>query len=232
MLFIDTASFSEAKKWVQQYCVCRGVTSNPKIFSNEQGIDFKQRVKDLLSLDVPVSVELVSQNCSVYDLVEEALNYRKDFKSKNLVIKIPMWKDNSGLEVAKKLVENNIEVNITCLMNMNQVILACGVGATYASLFYRRMVDYNKASDFTVQPEVKTLDTIQKCRNFINHQGFKTEIICGSIREPTDVSNCLTAGAHIVTVTPNILEQLSFHQKTEEVIEEFDKAWNQWSCKK
>ena len=84
MLSIDTANFDEAKKWVQQLGICKMITSNPKIFSNEQGINFKQRIKELLSLYVPVSVELVSQNCSVYEVVKEALNYIEEFKFKNL----------------------------------------------------------------------------------------------------------------------------------------------------
>jgi transaldolase len=230
MLSVDTASFEEAKKYVQQLGICKMITSNPKIFSNEQGIDFKERIKELLSLNVPVSVELISQNCSADDLVKEALMYRTHFpyNNLNLIIKVPMWKDGKGLEVTKKLLSLNMKVNLTCLMNMNQVVLACEVGATYASLFYRRMIDYE-----TIPNEaVHVAKIIRNCRDFIDKERYATKIICGSIREPSDVSDCLTAGAHIVTVTPKILEQMPFHKKTDDTILEFDKAWNQWSCKK
>lgn len=238
MLFIDTANFEEAKKWIQQYGVCKGITSNQKIFSQEQGIDFKQRIKELLSLNVPVSVELVSQNCTVDDLVKEAVSYKTEFKSSNLVIKVPMRKDGKGLEVAKMLRNAKIPVNMTCLMGMNQVVLACEVGTTYASLFYRRMIDYVKKGFPEIKPvgksvpEIMAKSTIKNCRDFIDREGFKTKIICGSIREPQDISECLVAGAHIVTVTPKILEQMSFHPKTEETITEFNNAWNQWTTPK
>ena len=57
-IFVDTANIDEARKWVVQYGVAKGITTNPKIFSIEKGIDYKQRIRELLSLKVPVSIEL------------------------------------------------------------------------------------------------------------------------------------------------------------------------------
>jgi TalC/MipB family fructose-6-phosphate aldolase len=228
-LFVDTASFEEASKWIKQYGVAKGITTNQKIFSMEKGIDYKERIKELVDLHVPVSIELTQCNETAEGLFKEGYNYMNDF-GQNIAVKVPMWSDGKGLEVARRLLQKGVKINMTCLMNVEQVVLTCGVGATYASLFYNRTIDYKKTQGLEEDKAVKdTLKELAMCRDIIDKQGYKTKIICGSIRKPEDVSNCLANGAHIVTVTPKVLDQLPFHPKTEETIREFDKAWREWT---
>jgi transaldolase len=59
----------------------------------------------------------------------------------------------------------------------------------------------------------------------------ESRLICGSIRKPEDVEEIVTAGAHVVTITPKVLQQMPFHQKTEETIAEFDEAWKEFVAK-
>ena len=136
-----------------------------------------------------------------------------------------MYGDGRGLSMAKGLLKLGYNVNMTCLMNLNQFILACEIGATYASFFYNRMIDYSQKNSELIMQEIVT------CRKIIDDQKYNTKIICGSIRKQEDVIDCLANGAHIVTVTPKVLEQMPFHEKTEETIFEFDKAWQEWRRK-
>jgi len=230
-LFLDTANVEEVAKYMK-WGVIKGITTNQKIFSMEKNLDrhyYEQRIKELLQYDVPVSIELTS-NGTVGELIKEARFYQRKFDSENLVIKVPMWKDGKGLEVAKELLDGNIKVNMTCLIDINQAILACELGVTYVSLFYNRMIDYYKKELQQDLDEAtnSALIEIDGLRNVIKMQGYGSKIICGSIREPRDVKNCLEFGAHIVTVTPKVLEQLPFHPKTEETIAEFDEAWKKF----
>jgi transaldolase len=224
MLFLDTANIEDVRRFWKWGCF-KGITTNQKIFSMEKGIDYKQRIEELLKFKAPVSVELTSQNCGVEELVAEAQGYVADFGSEFLVIKVPMWKDGKGMEVASRLLEAGIKVNMTCLMNMNQVALACGAEATYASLFYNRMIDFYESRSAARQ-------TIKASRCLIDSSGYKTKLICGSIRHPVDVVECLSSGTHIVTVTPQVLAKMPQNPKTDETIAEFDEAWRNWKCKK
>ena len=228
-LFIDTANLEEVKKYMS-WGIISGITTNPKIFSEEEGIDYKQRIHDLMQFHLPVSIELTkTHDWSVEELFKEGFDYMNEF-GQNIVVKVPMWKDGKGLEVAKKLIANAVKVNMTCLMNVEQVILACELGCTYASLFYNRIIDY--FTDWIWKGQETAQRIVKGSSDVTVKYGHKTKLICGSIRVPQDVSECLLAGADIVTVTPKVLEQLPFHLKTEETIAEFDQAWKTWKEQK
>jgi transaldolase len=216
-IFLDTASIDEIKA-VLPWGIASGVTTNQKIFlTTSKGVDFKQRVLEILSLiDGPLSVELTKTDGSDDELVEEAKEYAS--LSRNIVIKVPMWGDGRGLRIINRLNKLGIKTNATCLMTTNQALLACRAGATYASIFF------NRIKDFGGDP----VQVISESRRLIDLGGFKTKIIAGSIRKPEDVYQAALAGAHIVTVTYNVLIKMPYHPKTEETIKEFDAAWQEY----
>jgi transaldolase len=60
--FIDTASIEGIKKLLP-WNIISGTTTNQKIFSCEKGINFKDRVKEILSvIDAPLSIEVTKTN--------------------------------------------------------------------------------------------------------------------------------------------------------------------------
>ena len=221
-IFIDTASVKEIKEFLP-WGVISGTTTNQKIFSCEKGINFKDRVKEILSvIDAPLSIEVTKTNESDEALVAEAKEY-SSWSPKNIVIKVPMFGNGRGLVLASKLHREKIKTNVTCLITANQVMLAALSGATYASIFYCRVRDAGG------DPVKVILDS----KRILEESGLKTRIIVGSIRKPEDVAEAAAAGAHIITITPKVLLQMPFHQKTEDTIKEFDQAWLEFkaSCK-
>lgn len=211
--FLDTANINEIKS-ILPWGIINGVTTNQKIFSMEKGINFKQRVLEILSLvNGPLSIELTKTSGTDDDLIKEAQEYAS--WSPNVVLKVPMWGDGRGLRITRRLHELGIKTNMTCIMTINQMILAIMVGATYASIFYNRVKD--SGGD--------PVKVIQETSRIINDGDFKTKIIVGSIRKPEDVSEAADAGAHVITIPYKILVQMPYHSKTEETIKEFDQAW-------
>ncbi len=213
-IFIDTANIKEIEE-ILPWGVISGVTTNQKIFSNEKGIDFKTRVHEILSLiDAPLSIELTKTNDTDTALIQEAKEY-SNWNPKNIVIKIPMFANGRGLTLANKLHQENIKTNVTCLITTNQVLLAALTGATYASVFFCRVRD--SGGD--------PIKVIAESKRILQESKLPTKIIAGSIRTPDDVTQAAAAGAHIITITPKVLKQMPFHQKTEDTIKEFDQAW-------
>jgi transaldolase len=216
-IFLDTASVKEIKETLP-WGIISGVTTNQKIFLAEKGVNFKDRVVEILSLvNGPLSVELTKTSGSDEDLVEEAKEYSR-WNPKNIVVKVPMFKDGRGLRIVNRLKKENIKTNMTCLIATNQVLLAANVGATYASIFF------NRVRDVGLDP----LKIIQESRRIIEESRSSTKIIVGSIRKPEDVNEAAVAGAHITTIPYKILVQMPFHPKTEETIKEFDQAWSEF----
>jgi len=221
-IFIDTANVEDIKKFLP-WNVISGTTTNQKIFSCEKGINFKDRVREILSvIDGPLSIEVTKTDEGDDALLAEAKEY-SSWSPKNIVIKIPMFGDGRGLVLASKLHKAKIKTNITCLITTNQVMLAALAGATYASIFFCRVRD-------AVGDPVKV---VQDSKRILQQIKSPTKIIVGSIRSPDDVAQAAVAGADIITITPKVLAQMPFNQKTEDTIREFDQAWLEFkaSCK-
>jgi len=198
-----------------QWGVIDGVTTNQKIFLAEKGISFEKRVLELCSAaGGPVSIETTRRDYE--GLVEEGRHYSS--LAPNVVVKVAMYRDGTGLRVVNTLASEGIKTNATTLMSAAQALLAAKAGATYVSLFYNRIKDTGQDPDW----EIKTT------ADFIERGGYNSQIIAGSIRQPLDVVLAAAAGAHIVTVPPQILEEMPYNPKTEETIEEFDKAWEEF----
>ena len=212
MIFLDTASIEEVRK-ILPWGVLSGVTTNQKIFLQEGGVDFKKRALELTSLvRGPVSLELTSSDTS--DMLREAREYYS-WDPKHVVVKVPMKGDGTGLGVIHQLSSEGIPINATVMMTPMQAILAAKAGATYASLFFNRIRDAGE------DPVL----AIKQTRALLDADGLKARIIAGSIRQPKDVLDAAIAGAHILTIPYKIISQLPFHAKSEETIQEFDRAW-------
>ena len=212
-------------KEILPWGIISGVTTNQKIFLAEKGVNFKDRVLEILSLlDGPISVELTKTACSDAELVEEAKEYSR-WNPRNIVVKVPMFGDGRGLRIVSRLRKENIKTNMTCMITTNQVMLAAKAGATYASIFF------NRVRDSGIDP----IRVVQESRRIIEGGNLGSKIIVGSIRKPEDVNEAAAAGAHIITIPYKILVQMPFHQKTEDTIKEFDQAWTEFKkaeCKR
>lgn len=217
-IFLDTANIDEIQH-IEKWGIMDGVTTNQKIFLNEKGVDFKTRVKEICELlgDRPVSVE--SNGKTLEDIVKDGREFSKI--SKNIVAKVPMIKDGSGLESLKILSSEGIKTNTTVMMTFNQLMLATKAGATYVSLFFNRSKDAGEDA----------IKIVKDITDWINLNGYKTKLIVGSIRKTKDVADAAIAGAHIVTIPYKILVDMPFHEKTEETIKEFDIAWQEFNSK-
>jgi transaldolase len=123
--------------------------------------------------------------------------------------------DGTGLEAIHELSSEGIPINATVMMATMQAVLAAKAGATYVSLFFNRIRDAGE------DPVL----VIKQTRSILDMTGLKAKIIAGSIRQPKDVVEAAGAGAHILTIPYKIMAQLPFHAKSEETIQEFDKAW-------
>jgi transaldolase len=62
---------------------------------------------------------------------------------------------------------------------------------------------------------------IRKARSVIDGQGLKAKIIIGSTREVLNVIEWLEAGAHIVTVVPELIKGMIVHPYSKETVQMF-----------
>jgi transaldolase len=215
-IFLDTGSLKEIDKFLKMGII-RGVTTNPTIMLKEgvtggiKGVLIRSGEIARLITPLPLSVEVTTNDTA--KMIEQAQELAAIAKNVNVKITIhgPAGELNN-LEVIHELEEKrNIRVNATAMMSAQQCLLAAMAGATYVSLFGGRInnMGYN------------TCDEITKLRNILDEFEFKAKIIVGSTREILNVIEWLGAGAHYVTVIPNILEGMITHPYTKETVQMF-----------
>lgn len=215
-IFLDSGSLNEVEKYVR-IGIIRGVTTNPTILLKDGvtgGIEgIKARTIEIAKMihPYPLSVEVTTNDKD--KMVEQAREFVK--WADNINVKITIHGPNGeldNLEVVHALEEKeDISVNVTAMMSAQQCLLAAMAGASYVSLFGGRVnnMGYN------------SIEEIKKARKVIDDFGLKAKIIVGSTREVLNVIEWLIAGAHIVTVTPNLLEGMIVHPYSKETVQQF-----------
>ena len=134
-IFLDTANLDEIND-ILPWGIIKGVTTNQKIFLKEKGVNFEEQSKKILKMVSPHPVSLEGPN-NLEELIETAHEYNT--WGKNVVIKVPMLADGSGLQAVNILENEGIKTNVTAMMTVNQAFLAITAGASYASLFFNRI---------------------------------------------------------------------------------------------
>ena len=209
-IFIDSASISEIKKWLEMG-VINGVTTNPSIMLKDGVYDAEAGAKEIAALVHlrPVSVEVTTND------LDEMLVQAQRFASwaPNIVIKIPQITQD-GIPcygVIRHLEIEGLKVNATVALSLGQVILAAKAGATYISIFAGRVADEGGDAPEVITNSVEWLERWE----------YKSKLIVGSIRSVGDVLSAAMAGAHIITIPPQFLGKMADHKYTRETVRQF-----------
>src|SRR6267142_2399976 len=131
----------------------------------------------------------------------------------NAVVKCPLTKD--GLKAVKYLSGKGIRVNQTLCFSATQALLSAKAGAVYISPFLGRLDDIAHVG----------MDLVRDICEIYRVQGFKTQVLAASIRNPLHVIDAAKAGAHVVTMPFAVLEQLMKHPLTDIGLKKFLEDW-------
>ena len=208
-IFLDTADI-EAIKRANDTGLLDGITTNPsKIL--ESGKKFQDVLTEICRIvKGPVSAEAVAVKAE--DIVKEAVIIAG--LAPNIAIKVPMTPE--GLKASRMLGEKNIMVNVTMVFAPDQVLLAMKTNPAFVSIVISRL---DKIGG----------DVVALMRDSVtikNNYGFKGEILAASIKNRSNVVDCMRAGVDIVTLPENIFFDMFKHPQTDQGLGEFDVAWD------
>ncbi len=200
--FIDTANLAQIKE-ANELGILDGVTTNPSLMAKEgiQGNDaVMHHYKTICEMvDGDISAEVISTDFE--GMVAEGEKLAAIHK--NIVVKIPMIKD--GIKAIKYFSQKGIKTNCTLVFSAGQAILAAKAGATYLSPFVGRVDDMNWDG----------IDLIAQISHVYAVQGFKTQILAASIRNPLHIIKCAENGAHVCTCPLSSILGLLKHPLTD-----------------
>jgi transaldolase len=200
--FIDTANLSQIKE-AHQLGILDGVTTNPSLMAKEgiRGEEaINQHYKTICELvDGDISAEVLSTDFKT--IVEEGKKLAAIHP--NIVVKVPMIKE--GVKAIKWFTDNGIRTNCTLVFSAGQAILAAKAGAAYVSPFIGRIDDSGWEG----------IQLIEQIAKIYSIQGFETEILAASIRNPNHIVQCAEAGADVCTCPLDAILGLLKHPLTD-----------------
>ena len=184
--FIDTANLAQISE-ANDLGILDGVTTNPSLMAKEgiKGEDaIANHYKTICEMvDGDISAEVLG--VTFEGIVEEGKKLAAIHP--NIVVKVPMIKD--GIKAIKWFTDNGIKTNCTLIFSAGQAILAAKAGATYISPFIGRIDDGGWDG----------VQLIEQIAHIYAVQGFKSEILAASIRNPNHIIRCAEAGANVCT---------------------------------
>ena len=200
--FVDTANLSHIKE-AADLGILDGVTTNPSLMAKE-GIKGNENIlkhyADICALvDGDVSAEVLSTDFESMVAEGKALAAIHP----NIVVKVPMIRD--GIKAIKWFTDNSIRTNCTLVFSAGQAILAAKAGAAYVSPFIGRIDDSSWDG----------IQLIEQLSHIFMVQGYETEILAASIRNPLHIVRAAEAGAHICTCPLSSILGLLKHPLTE-----------------
>jgi transaldolase len=200
--FIDTANLAQIKE-ANELGILDGVTTNPSLMAKE-GIKGEAAVMNHYKticemVDGDISAEVIATDFN--GIVEEGKKLAAIHP--NIVVKVPMIKD--GVKAIKWFTDNGIRTNCTLVFSAGQAILCAKAGATYVSPFIGRIDDSGWDGVLL----------IEQIRHIYSVQGFKTQVLAASIRNPNHIIRCAEAGADVCTCPLDSILGLLKHPLTD-----------------
>ena len=210
--FLDTANVEEIRQ-AAKLGVISGVTTNPSLAAKE-GIGTPSGYRDAILeiadiVDGPISVEVISVETEA--MMEEGWGISRWHP--NVVVKLPSTQP--GFEAIAQLAGEGVPINQTLCFSVNQALLGAQAGSTYVSPFVGRLDDAGHDGMSVVGDIVEV---------FRKHE-ISTKVLAASIRNPLHCVMAAKAGAHIATVTFQVLTQMIQHPLTDQGVARFSQDW-------
>lgn len=208
-IFLDTANVANIEKWAATGLI-DGITTNPSHLSKEK-TDPKKIILDICKLlpEGHISVEVTQQEPdAVYKQAKQIAAL-----AENIWVKIPCHPQY--FPVIKKLVEEEVKINITLVFTLLQCLMMCKLGVYYISPFIGRLDDI----------EADGMAFIPHVRDMIDFYGFETKLLVASIRSVQNFHDAVIAGADAITVPVDVFEKSLNHPLTDQGMQKFENDW-------
>jgi transaldolase len=196
-IFADGADREGIVKLYQNPFI-QGMTTNPTLMRKAGVSDYEKFAREVLEVvkTKPISFEVFSDEFD--DMHRQALRISK--WQDNVYVKIPITntRGESALPLIRKLAGEGVRLNVTAILTLDQVKgvarhLEPGVPAV-VSVFAGRIADTG------VDPVPAMRQSLEILRPLP-----QAELLWASVREVLNIFQAAESGAHIVTVTHDVL---------------------------
>jgi TalC/MipB family fructose-6-phosphate aldolase len=209
-IFLDTADLSAIEE-LSAILPLAGVTTNPSIVAAGK-LPLKEllpRIRRIVGPSATLFAQVLSRETP--GMMDEA-DALRDLDPK-IVVKIPAVP--AGFAAIKELGARGVATLGTAVYAPMQGFFAAQSGARYLAPYVNRL-------DSTGGDGIKLVQTLQR---LLDLHCPSCSVLAASFRTPTQVLDCLLAGAKAVTIPPDVARQMLVSPSVEVAIQRFEADW-------
>jgi TalC/MipB family fructose-6-phosphate aldolase len=214
-LYIDSAFLDDIIA-VARVVPIAGVTTNPTLMltARQRGQTLTpQALLEELLRQLPGETIFIQPGASVAEeMLCEALTY-VNAAPERVVPKIPLTQ--SGMRVARQLKQQGRSIAFTAVTSLAQTYSAAMVPADYIIPYYNRLA----------RAGVDASQRIHCMAQLLTQSALPSRILAASIKTPLEAASALLAGAHDLTVAPEVLLEMVTDPESEAAVERFSQDW-------
>ncbi|MEM1505286.1 transaldolase family protein [Domibacillus sp. 8LH] len=211
LLVIDSANIESIQE-LNEFFPVDGVTTNPTIITKEKRpfLPLLKDIRSIISKEKMLFVQVLQEYAE--EMVKEAV-YLKEEIGGNLYIKIPVTAE--GIKAIKQLKQQGIRTLATAIYTPMQALVAAKAGADFVAPYVNRIDNLAGDGVQVVRDIVESFDRYQ----------LSCQVLAASFKNTQQVHGVGLAGAHGLTVGPEILKSLVEHPVTESNVKQFVENW-------
>lgn len=216
-LYLDCASLDEVRSICEVYPV-EGVTTNPSILlaaaREGQRLNDIAILRELLAIcSGPVFMQPTAETAD--DLYTAAMRY-VELDPARVVLKLPMAAN--GVAAGRHLRADGARLAYTATYCVSQAYTAALAGAEWVIPYFGRL---RRAG-------LDAADRIGAMAEMLANQAAGTRILAASLKSSADVVEAVLAGAHDVTVPPDVIRALAEDPLSQDAISRFADDWREF----
>jgi len=192
-----------------------GVTTNPTILKAARPelpfYDHLRAIREAIGPQRSLHVQVVARDTA--GMLAEAERVIAALGHSNTYAKVPVTE--AGLAAMIELKARGFGVTATAIYTTMQGLLAISSGVDYLAVYVNRM------QNIDIDPYV----AIEALRVDIDREGSGSQILAASFKNASQVTEAVRAGAHAVTVSPEIIAKALGFGEVRRAVDDFAADW-------
>ena len=204
-IFVESVSLDEIRQAVAAG-LADGVVVSDSLYSGSASVEGRELIEAVArEFAIPICVDVGA--ISAEDMYQEARELARI--SDHLVIKLPLVED--AVEPMHRLSLEGVDICANFVFNGAQAVLAAKAGASMVRI---------PLHDLDAQGQTSS-DAVTEIRSLLEASDCECDVMVASPTTSTQFTECIAAGAQIVSVRPQVLNALLLHPLTDRGVDRF-----------
>ena len=204
-IFVETVSLDEIRQAVAAG-LADGVVVSEALYAGSSSLAGRDLIEAVAhEFAIPICVEVAA--ISGEEMYQEARELARI--SDHLVIQLPLVED--AIEPMHRLSLEGVDICANFVFNGAQAVLAAKAGASMVRI---------PLHDLDAQGQTSS-DAVTEIRTLLEASDCECDVMVASPTTSTQFTECIAAGAQIVSVRPQVLNSLLLHPLTDRGVDRF-----------